>query len=290
MSDASERYYRGSGAVPLKGTLLMLLGGLAVVVPATLVYSWGEMNVSHQKLKALIAIVFAMLIGGAVQGLARVGAVRSRLFAGLTGAVIGAMTVYFAWLWFLVILYQWDFGILMADPAEVVDIIKQNVNQGRWQRNNNPISPTEMGFIFAVEALLLIGFPTLMATRNRDPYCEACGKWTKTSPPLALPSTDSAGLKRDLEDENYEPLLRLPQQPMTEGSGTTVQLFCCPDCEDSNYLTLSTVTVTQKKKDVNVVTTPFMTYLSVPKEIADWVRRQGGADPGLVAETPTEAG
>jgi len=274
MSDAGDRYYQGSGAVPLKGTLLMLVGGLAVVIPSTLVYAWGEFHVSHQKLKAIIAIVFATLIGGAVQALARYGAVRSRLFAGLAGATIGALALYFAWMWFLVIYFQWNLQVLLIDPGDLAKLVVQMVNQGVWQRRGAAISPTELSFLFGGEALLLIGSATLMATRNSEPYCEACGKWTKPSPPMALPATDSDGLTRELENERYEALLRLPQSPATEDAGISAQVYSCPTCEESNYLTLSRVDVKKKGKDLAVTTTEFLTHLIVPHDVAEWVRRQ----------------
>jgi hypothetical protein len=240
----------------------------------TLFYSWVELKVSHQKLKLVIAIVFAMLIGGAVQGLARWGAVRSRVFSGIVGAAIGSLAVYFAWVWFLVIWDQWNFQYFLMDPTDIWREIELRIGLGRWQRRNQPIPSTELTLMFAGEALLIVGCSALMATRNRQPYCESCGKWTASGPALILPTTDAAELKRQLEDESYSALTTLASRPLTEGAGTSAIVHRCPDCRESNFLSLSRFTATTKGKETKVVTTPFMTHLVIPAEVADWVTEQ----------------
>ncbi|MBX3442932.1 MAG: hypothetical protein KF774_11040 [Planctomyces sp.] len=275
MTDEADRYYSGSGAVPLRGTIIVLLGGALAIAGLSLLYSIAEFYVSHQKLKVLIALCYAMLVGGAVKLLSRFGAVRSRLFSGLLGLALGLFAVYSAWMWFLVILSGWNMQVAGLSPTVMWEAIQALAGAGIWRnRNGIAVGATELAVWWSLEALAVIAAATYMATTNREPYCEACGRWTEASPIAALPPAPIEALKAELEDERYESLYRLGRQPLTPGAGLTAQVWTCRDCKESNFLTMSDVSVKVKGSEEKVTSTAFVQHLLVPEEVARWVRER----------------
>jgi hypothetical protein len=273
MTSRPDRYYGSSGAVPLSGTLLMLVGGTVLAFAASLLYSFAELHVTHQKLKALIACVFALLMGAAFMGLARGGAVRHRPFAGLVGLVLGILTLYFAWMWFFLIGRGWNWQDLFPDPVALWNDIGAQAQKGLWvNRRGVPIGPTELTIGWSVEAVVVLVASAWIASSNAAPFCENCGRWTIAHPARTLPYAVRETLAQALEDERYDELFNLTQRPATAGHSITAVVQCCPDCDESNFLTLNAVVTKNPRKPDKTETAPFLVNLAVPATVAAWVR------------------
>jgi hypothetical protein len=289
MTDSDERYYRSSGAVPVTGTLILLLGGLVAILPVAFVYALLQYYIPVEKLKVLITVFYAAAVGGFVKQFSQVGAIRSRGFSALVGFVLGVAAAYSAWLWYLFKMSDWNLQALTLDPVTLLDTLKDLANRGIWVRKGKPLSSTELFAFWGLEAASVIITATVMAAQKKPPYCEACRRWTQPNGGMRLPLTEAFRLRVDLEEERYDELPKLAGQQHSEEGAILANVNSCPACDESHFLTLSEVKVVRTKKETKTETKAFVTDLIIPGEIATWVR-QGGVDQlGLAAVSPEVA-
>ena len=117
MSDNTDRYYRPSGRIPFFGTVLMLALGTLVALISSFIYA------VISRYNPIIYIQFFVTLGfGAVMGITvnSVGykmKVRNRFFAVLISMVIGMLGLYFAWVWYIWMLFDWDTNLLIFQPT-----------------------------------------------------------------------------------------------------------------------------------------------------------------------------
>lgn len=272
MDIAHDRYYRPSGAIPLKGNLLMLLAGGAAAVILALAYSLFDYYVPIDVLRAVGAVGFGALVGGIVRGLALAGHVRHPAFCRLAGLVVGLIALYAAWVWFLWILSGYEFFILQ--PQELWLTIQFLAANGIWQAGDRVVPQGELYAWWTGEALLLVGLPVLMAANAKRPYCEQCGRWTEaTDGVLHLRSDTGRDIRRELENENYSLLEELRISYGDAGDRDDAKVQCCPDCDESNYLTVTHVSIVEKKGEPQAKTANVVQNLLVPAEVAEIVNR-----------------
>lgn len=286
MSSQPDRYYRNSGAVPFKGTLLMLVAGTLTAAVLSFIYALVDHYNPFIYVTFLATLVLGGGIGGAVYGAARSGAVRSRPFVMLVAFTMGLLGTYLAWVWFVWILARWDTQAIVLDPLGMLHIMSVLGENGVWTIRGNTPTGFVLYAVWLVEAVAIVGCATMCAAAEFVPYCEACGRWTESlGEPFVLTSADRDRLRTDLEDERYAVLDERLTPDINPADCVHVTVHRCPNCTESNYLSASHITVTQSKDNTEVKTNDFVKHLCVPEAVVAQVE-QLIARVNADAETP----
>ena len=272
-----ERYYRASGAVPFGGTLLMLLCGGAAAAALAFAYALLTAFNRYVYFTAIGTVVFGVGIGGAVVFGAVAGKVRNRVFMMIVAASLAVVGLYLSWAFYIpYILGRMNVAgqPFHFQPHIVFDRIHFLGEIGVWKLFGWGPRGWQLYAFWLVEAAVVLGGAVIVAGTARNPYCEACGQWTneeKPARPLAL--TDPDRLRAALEEERYEVLDELRNQDAALENCFRATLYTCPQCIDSDYLTISHVRLTTSKDgNVQTQTTELVRRLHVPRELVEHLR------------------
>ena len=260
MNNPGERYYRDSGAVPFAGTLLMVGCGVVAAGLFSIVYGFLDYYNPFIYLTGIGTVVLGVGTGAAITFGSTLGKVRNRLYARIVGAVVGSLAVYMAWVWYLwaaqreipklhqaIALHQAE---LSFDPSQMLELIRLIADEGLWSIAGATPSGIVLYALWFVEAGIIFGFTYSVAAGNDSPFCEPCNEWTDDDDNLiVLQNTAHAELVRNLEDEQYERLEHLRAETHDPHDCLLVTLHICPNCDESNYLSITHVLTTVNKKD-----------------------------------------
>jgi len=285
----SDRYYRSSGTVPLAGLAMMFGAGVIAAAVLSLAYSAVDFYSPDVRLNFLATGGYCAALGGVMRWSAKVGAVRSDFLARLMSVGVGMIGVYFAWVTFLWIYFGWDLNGIILDARDLWNVMTALGANGIWEFENTQPKGWALYGLWIVEALFIVLTPVAMVVSNRAPYCEGCRCWT-TAPAerVFVRNTDQAELKQQLEEEKYAALAGLVDN-IDRTDCLQLTLNQCPKCEDSDYLTVAHVAVTQKGNETRVKTTEFVKRLHIPREVAEQIQSipaQQKPDFGLPQQRP----
>lgn len=282
MSSAPERYYRPAGTVPAVGAASMLALGCLGALVFSFIYSLILNYVPYDKIMFLGAMGVGFGVGGFVRGGALLTGVTSRLFSAIAAILCGLLGCYLTWVWDIWMIFQWDLQALSFDPLHVANtLVFFNDQGGIWEN-----SPTGiwLWLLWLVEMLMITGIAVGISVIEFRPYCHDCRKWTEALPSkCVLPRTETAELRASLEEERYDVLDQLAQGDVDPGSHFELSLMKCPNCTESDYLTVAEVDVSVNKKgEASVLRKEVIRRLYVPEEVVDQVaaiaiRQQGPA-------------
>lgn len=282
MNELEHRYYRYSGAVPATSTLMMLGIGFVACGVLGLLFELLKHYVPYDIVRFAAALGYGALVGLTVQLSARIAHVRNPGFARFVGFVIGLFAVYAAWVWFLWILFGFRGAVLQAlvtRPGLLFDNMQFFAANGLWKiRDMKPTGWWLYG-IWLTEALMILGFAVALSANKNASYCEACRKWTrKFDLLLHLPVVDPESLKAALEAENYEPLYRLVGKPFNMVQRIDVTAVKCPNCTESNFLTVALTTITNNGEQDVAQVHPIVKHLVVPYDVIETLK---GRQPAM---------
>jgi hypothetical protein len=180
-----------------------------------------------------------------------IGKVRSPLFAGLMGLVVGLIGVYFNWVfWIHALAAKADQSVWAFNPLELIGILYVLAQEGVWSLKSYTPTGAALYTVWAIETVVLLGAPTWLAFNDvrESPFCEKCETWAdEVYEDLILPQChDHTQLRRELEAGHLDALEKL------ESAGgdvfTAVALHACPTCKLVGYLTVENMMVTTNKK------------------------------------------
>lgn len=264
-----DRYYRSAGAVPFMGILLMTGAGFAAAAVCGFLYAAADWYIAYDIVPFLCAPFAGAGIGGAVRLGAMAGRVRNRAFLALVGLAMGTVGVYFAWVFFIRI---WDqAGFWLWDPLGLVLAINAISEVGVWENQPTGIW---LKLIYGIEALAFMVPAAGVAAMEMKPFCDHCNAWTKPATPTAvLQLTDPDVLRERLEESQYEALDELLDPQVNRLNCLNANALKCPHCDESNYLTVSHVTIVQKGNEEHRNEKTLINNLWVPVEVVDQVRQ-----------------
>jgi hypothetical protein len=129
----------------------------------------------------------------------------------------------------------------LAQEISVVTWLEARIESG-WTLRSSDVSGGLVLFIWAIEALVVLGFALSMGvSAAANPYCERCQLWTESQ------GTGIRGLTREdaqplLDRGDLATMLALPERTDTEAA-VRIQLLrnYCPQCPDTAYLTVNEV-------------------------------------------------
>jgi hypothetical protein len=263
--------------VPFGGTLLMLFCGGAAATALAFAYALLTAFNPYVYLTAIGTVVFGVGIGGAVVFGAVAGKVRNRAFMMIVAASLAVVGLYLSWAFYIPYILG-RMGVpgqpFHFNPQIVFNWIHFLGENGVWELFGWGPKGWQLYAFWLVEAAVVLGGAVIVAGTARNPYCEACGQWTNEEKPVRpLALTDPDRLRAALEEERYEVLDELRNQDVAPENCFRATLYTCPQCIDSDYLTISHVRVTTSK-DGNVQTqsTELIRRLHVPRELVDHLR------------------
>jgi hypothetical protein len=277
MSDNHDRYYRPSGRIPFFGTVLMLGLGTLVALISSFVYA-----VICRYNPIIYIQIFVVLGFGAVMGMTvnRVGhtmKVRNRFFAILITMVIGMLGLYFAWVWYIWMLWDWDTNLLIFQPTITWEIMQVLADRGIWTlQDSTPTGMVLFGF-WLVEAAIVLGMCYLTGAESGTPFCEECNCWTLKRDALRIAKADPTLIAAALEDEQYGIIPPLAAGEIDPADYMSVLCYTCPNCEDSGYLTVSNVVIVQGKEGPEIKVTQFVPPIAVPHSLTQEIEHMAQA-------------
>jgi hypothetical protein len=272
-----DRYYRPSGAIPLAGTLLMLLCGSAAAAGLAFAYALLTAFNPFVYLTALGTVVFGVGVGGAVVFGAMAGKVRHQAFIVIVAACAALVGLYLTWVFYIpYILGRMGLpGVpFVFEPKYVFEAIRTLGQNGVWEIFGWSPTGWQLFAFWVLEAAIILGGAVIVAAASRKPFCEACGRWTneeKLARPLAL--TDPDLLRATLENERFEILDDLRDHECAPDNALRATLHTCPQCADSDFLTVAHVRVTTGKDgNVQTQTTEIIRRLRIPHSLVEHLR------------------
>lgn len=241
-----ETYYKHSGRAPAVGIAVGFLAGVLISIPASYLYNYGIIEITTDKLRFVCTLGFGALIGAAA-GLGLFwGKVRNNSVAALVGAAASFAGLYISWAVWLIDIFERGHWISnpirpLMHPRAVWRAILLINTTGTWaMEHEKPTAGTMLWLVWLAEALLIVGFGTLVAVAliKRQPFCEKCESWcSKIEKIYFAPTILPADLKTKLDNRQFECLPAL-------GEGTPkkanyrVDLHSCSSCGTLNTLSL----------------------------------------------------
>ena len=288
MDDLNERYYRDSGAVPLFGTVLMMGCGIVAATVLSFIYAF----VAYWNPLVYITVVatglFGLGVGIAVNAGATLGKVQNPLYARLVGVVMGLLSVYLCWAFYLWAAQKGDvelclrLGIqapeLSFDPMRMYEVIQWIADNGLWSMFGGTPKGWGLYSLWAIEAAVIFLATVVIAGGNESPFCEPCNAWTDDAENLLqLENTNYEDLRLDLEEERYERLDELHTGQHNPKDCLRVTLHTCPKCDESNFMTIKHVEVTvDSDGDEQEDETDIVNRLIIPAELVTHLQTAAG--------------
>lgn len=273
MTNHPDRYYRSAGAVPFSGILLMSALGFVAAAVCGGLYALADWYIAYDIVPFFCAPLAGAGIGAAVRGGGMLGRVRHRGFLALVGLAMGLVGAYFSWVVFIRI---WDAGgFWLWDPLGLLLAINEISEVGVWENQPTGIW---LKLIYGVETLAITITSAVVASLPSRPFCDPCNQWTQQRPETAiLKLTDPEALRERLEDSQYEALDELFDPAVDASNCFHANVFTCPGCDESNYLTVSHFTIVQKGGETHQNDERFVNFLWVPQEVVEQVKRLAAA-------------
>ena len=273
MSEGLDRYYHPSGRIPIVGTASMLTLGTLVALVLGFIYA-----VISRYNPIIYVQVFVTLGFGAAMGITvrRVGhwtKVRNRIFRILISMLIGLMGLYFAWVWYIFVLSDWDTSLLIFDPQVTATIIQELAAVGVWEFKNAKPTGYVLYAFWLIEAGIVLCMCYLTGSEVEEPFCEECDCWTKPGDLLVVAKCETGSLKESLEEEQYDVVPKLTELELDASDFLSVQCFTCPHCEESGYLTVSRVVTVPGQDGPTVTATVVIPPMAVPHSVTKQVEQ-----------------
>lgn len=239
-------YYKHSGKISPQGLILGLLLGATVSLPASFLYAYGIFTIPEAKLRCICTIAFGALIGAASGAGMCWGKLRNKLGAGTVGVAASFFGLYVSWAIWIVHLANpslWLFNPVRAalHPRGLWHAMLIVNTVGTWSyEGGKPEHGTFLWFVWACEAMLVLGFGTItaMALVQRRPFCEQCGQWCNERRKLYFaPSLPAGQFKTLLESQGTSGLEKLIVGDKKKAH-YRIDLHTCRVCHSLNTLSL----------------------------------------------------
>lgn len=250
-------YYKHSGKFTLAGVALGLAGGIVAGLVLAFVYAYIISYLPFVYINALCTIGYSIVLGLAVGAILKWGKVRSTAITVVVALVVAVISLYFSWaVWLSVFLSRAEItsvGVfeVAQQPAELWDAIGRINEVGAWKIRNLVVSGGFLWFIWAIEALIVLGGTVFMAmaTATATPFCEACQSWChETDGLMVLRDTPADELKRRIEVKDFAYLKSLGPKADAERDWVKVKICHCPNCGQTNTLSVKREQLTINKK------------------------------------------
>jgi phage FluMu protein Com len=244
-------YYKPSGAVGSGAIVNMALLGIAGVLGLGALYGFAIHYVTFVYLNFFITLAYGGLVGLLVGWGGKMGKVRNPGLLAIFGVAFGLLAVYTGWV-------AWIYAnsgrqLFLYTPAEILTFIRGILRTGSWSISDWTPTGGWLIAIWGAEAFLII-FAAAAAAWGylaSKPFCEPCNLWVETREPLSprAPVQDPQAMKKSLEKGDFTPLRNLPKDQYGAEASTKIELLHCPNCHQTNFLTVKAVNFTKRSNN-----------------------------------------
>ena len=284
-------YYKHSGAVSVGGLLGGGVLGMAAAASLSAVYSYGVNWIPWIYVTFLLTAGFGFAIGWAVYFAAKKGKVRNNGVVAAVGLLCGLLGVYYAWAFDMVARAGAPFTM---DPLVLWDYVLEFNTNGAWaigRHAKENVTGIFLWIVWLVEAGVIMGLATFMPYHmlSESVFCETCDQWTKEEEDvrrLSIEKADTA-VARALAGD-LAALTSIPAAELGAPAYLRLDLKTCENCDQSNYLSVVSVTTTTNKKgEESTNTNTLVQHLLIgPADVLHV--REAGAAPSAGAGTMPE--
>lgn len=289
MSSQADRYYRPSGKIPFIGTAAMLLVGTVVALLVSFVYALISRYNPLIYIQFFVTLGFGIIMGVSVNMIGHAFKVRNPFFMTLIAMVIGCLGLYFAWVWYIVMVMDWNWDVLIFKPAVTIEFMKLFGQVGLWEMKG--AKPTGWGLytFWILEALIVLWMCYSAGSSMETPFCEFCNCWTEKKGAVPLAATEVGSLAESLEEEGYDVISKLASEEIAPNNFLLAQCWACPQCQESGYLNVSSVLIVQGKEGPETKTEVVIPQIAVPHSVIEEVDELVIQNVAKAAATSTPA-
>jgi hypothetical protein len=231
---------------PQRAVVGFLVGALAGAVGG-LAYALIQQQLHYMVLRIGEVVCGALAVGVIASSAVSYGRVRSPLLAAAMGAAVAMIALYTMWIVWLhgyfenasiQVTYAW----LLRHPIAVFRLVRIVNVFGTWNYHGEPVSGPGLWIIWALEAMpiLLSGVLFPLKAMPGDVACLSCGRECTLVRPIARSAIDCKDeLLARVEGREFAPLAAFAPPPCETAEQLSVRLMSCPDCGQTNVLTVN---------------------------------------------------
>ncbi|WP_028862580.1 hypothetical protein [Psychromonas aquimarina] len=243
-------YFVHSGKATATSILLMIIFGAFAALLLSTVYGYAIAYIPFIYINFFITLGFGGLTGMAVGMGGKIGKARRPGLYFLIGLAAGLLAEYAGWVaW---IYASSDQTLFFVHPDELLPTMELIAVTGAWSIFGWTPTGFALYIIWAIEALIVIGGSALVAYVHVEstPFCEQCSKWVENAQTIAgfQAIDDGEAFKRKLEEGLVDMVPGLEIAGDSSLASTVIEINRCNCCDNSNYLSLTTVNVSVDDK------------------------------------------
>lgn len=245
-----QLHYKNSGSFSIMGPVYILgIGILSALILGT-TYAYATFYIPIIYLSILLTVGLGYLIGAITGFAGKIGLVRNKTIMLISGATIGLITLYVAWVVWIFILSGHE--ALILSPVSLYFIMIEVSKEGVWSIRNDTPTGWFLYAVWATEAFMIVGF-SAAASKNfigETPFCERCVRWAEEELefwPLSLPEYPEL-IQEKIERGGIDALQALTPEEDGISNYSKLILRACEGCEDSRFLTFKIIDHEVNKK------------------------------------------
>ncbi len=245
-----QLHYKNSGSFSILSPVYILgIGMLSALILGT-IYAYATFYIPIIYLSVLLTVGLGYLIGAITGYAGKIGLVRNKAIMLVSGAVIGLITLYVAWVVWIFILSGHE--ALILSPVSLIFVMIEVSKEGVWSIGNDTPTGWFLYAVWATEACMIVGFS---ATASKSfmgdtPFCERCVRWAEEELefwPLSLPEHPEI-IQEKIERGGIDAIQALTPEEDGISNYSKLILRACEGCEDSRFLTFKIVDHEVNKK------------------------------------------
>jgi hypothetical protein len=277
--------YKHSGAVGALGPVYVTIAGFVSAGVLGVVYAYAINWIPLIYITFLLTLALGFGMGIVVGHAAKFGKVRNPIAVTLFGLIFGLIALYVAWAFDPMVRFPENVNEIVWNPSDLQSYVAFGYENGFWSigrggADAGNVSGIFLALVWMIEAGIIVGLATMMASGpiNEQPFCELSGEWANREDDIArleIPEDEEGTLDRLLEGE-VEALSELRRADNDLAAYLRLDLSTCPQCADSNWLTINVVVhgVDKEGKPTTEIT-PLATNMEISEEHIATVRSGG---------------
>ena len=257
-------YYQPSGRAPAAGTVLFLVGGVAVAWILGIVYTYVLGFVPSVYVSVLGTFGFGVGIGLVCRWAVKVGKLRSPSGVTTFAVLVTVVGLWLHWAFFCAFIFnRFDpkdcplgegYAIFLQSPAAIGAAMSILLEEGHFSvgSSSDNITGVVLAIVWIIEAAIIFAAVVILArAQAKVPFSEACDCWAHDEKlPGELPFVvDVPGMKNALEYGDISRLMvNAGEHAPAAANCAQITLHAVEEDPDCRFLSLVNVTVTVDKK------------------------------------------